>query len=196
MASALILASSSAYKRGLLARLQLPFECADPAVDESPRAGEAVAALARRLAEAKARRIAADNPGTVVIGADQAAECSGLRLGKPGTRVRALEQLEHCSGRVAQFHTAVALVRDDTLLGSRCILTEVEFRQLSPSAIEDYVDRDKPFDSAGSFRWEGLGIALFERLRSDDPTALEGLPLIALCSLLAEIGIYCINPAT
>ena len=184
----LILASTSPYRRRLLERLQLPFRCAAPGVDETPRAGETPLQLALRLAHAKAAAIAAQQPGAYVIGSDQVACVGATVLGKPGTRERACAQLASCSARTVAFYTAVALVRGSTLLGQRCVHTEVRFRELSDAAIADYVDREQPLDCAGSFRWEGLGICLFSALRSDDPTALEGLPLSATCDLLREAG--------
>lgn len=185
----LVLASTSAYKRALLARLTIPFECVDPTVDETPAAGEEPAEIARRLADEKALAGARARPASLVIGADQVAALDGKIFAKPGTVARAREQLQASSGRRLRFYTAVALAMDRAVLQRRTVETEVEFRQLTVDAIEGYLEREPALDCAGSFRWEGLGIALFTALRGEDPTALEGLPLIALTSMLGESGI-------
>lgn len=186
----LILASTSPYRRQLLERLQLPFESIPPEVDEAPLPGELPAALARRLALAKARAVSRLRPEALVIGSDQVAALGGRVLGKPGHHAAALEQLESCSEGVLRFWTGVALSRASD--GFEQFHVEpfcVHFRRLSREKIENYLRRERPYDCAGSFRWEGLGIALFERLEGSDPTALEGLPLIALTTLLAAAGV-------
>lgn len=185
----LLLASTSPYRRSLLERLGLPFECADPRVDEAPARGEAPADTARRLAETKARAVAARHPDALVIGADQVASCDGERLEKPGTYDRALRQLLAASGREARFDTALALLDARSgALQSRVVTVTVRFRTLSRAQIEDYLRREQPYDCAGSAKSEGLGIALVSRIDSDDPTALIGLPLIALTAMLEQAG--------
>lgn len=191
-AAPLILASASKYRREMLARLGLPFECVSADVDERRHADEGVTDMVTRLALAKAMRVAGQRPGALVIGSDQAAECNGQILGKPGDVVHAHRQLRQCSGRTVRFVTAVCVVDArpaEPLVYSTRDVTEVHFRTLQDDEIQRYLDVDQPFDCAGSFKAEGLGISLFERVRSDDPTALVGLPLIALCRLLRSCGI-------
>lgn len=185
---ALILASTSRYRRELLGRLGLPFEAVAPGVDEIAQAGESPRSLAQRLAREKARAVAARYSGAVVIGSDQAADLGGLTLGKPGTAARAFEQLRACSGREVVFHTAVCVTAPAREL-EFADRTVVRFRELTDAEIERYVERERPFDCAGSFKSEGLGAALFEGIRNDDPTALIGLPLIALARALRELGL-------
>jgi septum formation protein len=188
----LVLGSTSRYRRELLARLTSSFRVHAPAVDESARAGEAPASLAARLAVAKAHAVAAACPGALVIGSDQVAELDGIALGKPGTVEAACAQLRACSGRTVAFHTALCVVdaRDPTArVHADADLTRVVFRPLDEGAIERYVEAERPLDCAGSFKAEGLGITLFERIESIDPTALVGLPLIALARLLRGAGI-------
>ncbi len=187
MNTTLLLASTSVYRRELLQRLRLPFGCERPQVDETPQVGEAPQALARRLAAAKAAEVAARHPGAWVIGSDQVAELNGQPLGKPGTVEAACAQLAAMSGQEVRFHTALSLQRDSTCLAA-CDLTTVHFRQLDAEAIGRYVQAEQPLDCAGSFKCEGLGIALFEAIDNQDPTALIGLPLIALCRLLRQAG--------
>ncbi|MGE0486559.1 MAG: nucleoside triphosphate pyrophosphatase [Gammaproteobacteria bacterium] len=185
----LILASSSRYRRDLLARLRLPFECRAPEIDERPQAGESPVALARRLAETKAGVIAADLDHGLVIGSDQVAVNDGRLLGKPGHRAAAIQQLVAASGRAVVFQTAVCIC--DAESGARCsavVPCTVHFRTLGIAEITTYLDTEEPYDCAGSFKAEGLGIVLFERIEGDDPTALTGLPLIALTRLLREAG--------
>ena len=185
----LILGSTSRYRRELLERLQLPFEVHAPQVDETPRAGEPPENLARRLALAKARAVAARYPQAVVIGSDQVADLEGEPLGKPGTHARAVEQLRRMRGRTVIFQTAlsvVCLARGFEM--SDLAAVKVRFRALSDTEIETYLRAEEPYDCAGSAKSEGLGICLLEHVRSDDPTALVGLPLIAVCSLLREAG--------
>ncbi|MEO8509415.1 MAG: Maf family nucleotide pyrophosphatase [Betaproteobacteria bacterium] len=192
----LVLGSTSRYRRALLERLLLPFEVAAPDLDESALRGERPAATALRLAEAKARAVAARYPDALVIGSDQVADCDGQPVGKPGHRAGAVAQLRMLSGRTVVFHTGVALV--DAASG-RCRSELVDiastFRTLTDAEIATYLDREQPYDCAGSVRSEALGIALFERIASDDPTALIGLPLIALARLLRAEGVDPLGPA-
>ncbi|MBN7837074.1 Maf family nucleotide pyrophosphatase [Stenotrophomonas maltophilia] len=183
----LVLASTSRYRRELLQRLGLPFDCARPDVDETPLNGEAPLALATRLAAAKAADVAARHPGAWVIGSDQVADLNGQPLGKPGTAEAACAQLAAMSGRTVRFHTAISLRRDGESFAA-VDLTEVRFRALDPLEIARYVAAEQPLDCAGSFKCEGLGISLFEAIDNRDPTALVGLPLIALCGLLRRAG--------
>jgi septum formation protein len=190
MRPALILASTSRYRRELLARLRLPFEVLAPQVDETARAGEAPATLAERLALAKADAVAALHPRAVVIGADQVADLDGRPIGKPGDHPRAVAQLRAMSGRSVVFHTAVAVRRADTGY-ARVLLApvRVQFRALTDLEIDHYLRAEQPYDCAGSAKAEALGIALLEAIHSDDPTALIGLPLIRTCTLLREAGL-------
>ena len=184
----LVLASTSRYRRDLLERLRLPFDVARPEVDETPLAGEAPRALAVRLAEAKARAVAARAGDAWALGSDQVANLGGEPLGKPGQRDAAIRQLRAMSGRSVRFHTALCLAHADGRAFSAIDLTEVRFRSLGEAEIARYVDAEQPFDCAGSFKSEGLGIALFEAIENHDPTALVGLPLIALSGLLRDAG--------
>lgn len=184
----LILASTSPYRRELLARLRLPFEAVAPDVDETALPGETPAALAARLALAKARAVAALRPGAVVLGSDQVADLDGEALGKPGTHERAAAQLRRMSGREIVFHTAVAVVAPGLAAIERSEV-KVRMRVLSDAAIEAYLLADRPYDCAGSAKVESLGIALLEAVESDDPTALVGLPLIRSCALLRRAGL-------
>ena len=186
----LVLASSSHYRRVLLERLKYPFEVAQPELDESPLPAEPPHATAERLALAKARAVQPHFAEALIIGSDQVAYADGRVFGKPGTRQRAMEQLHELSGRTVVFHTALCVL--DSATGSarqRAVPTEVRFRPLSAMEIERYVSVDQPYDCAGSARSEGLGIGLLEYIRGDDPTALVGLPLIALCDLLRGHGL-------
>jgi len=184
----LVLASTSPYRRELLARLRLPFEVAAPGTDESPLPGETPRVLAVRLAAAKAAAVAARMPGAWVIGSDQVAELDGAALGKPGSREAALEQLASMSGREVAFRTALSLIHADGGKFHDEDTTIVRFRRLEAPAIARYVDAEQPFDCAGSFKSEGLGIVLFEAIVTQDPTALVGLPLIATARLLRQAG--------
>ena len=187
--STLRLASTSRYRRDLLARLGLPFECSRPEVDEAPLAGESPETVARRLANAKARAVAQRHPDDWVIGADQVAELDGAALGKPGSFERAADQLAAASGRRVVFHTAVCLYRHaDRRAFAFADRTQVQFRVLGAAEIERYLHAEQPYDCAGSFKAEGLGITLFESVDSSDPTALVGLPLIALAGALRAAG--------
>jgi septum formation protein len=186
----LVLASTSPYRRELLQRLQLQFETIAPGVEEAPLAGEAAATTAVRLAQAKARAVRSTFPHALIIGSDQVAEIDGERLDKPGTHERAVAQLRRLSGRAANFHTAVALLNAATgALHSRLVVTRVVFRELTPAVIDAYLRKEQPYDCAGSAKSEGLGIALLRAIEGDDPTALIGLPLIALTELLAAEGV-------
>lgn len=184
----IVLASTSPYRRELLQRLGLPFEVVAPAVDESPRAGETPLAIALRLAEAKAAVVARQRPDAVVIGSDQVAELDGEPIGKPHTHDAALVQLERMQGRRLLFHTALAVAahgRNEV----DAVPTAVTFRRLPRAALDAYLRADRPYDCAGAARIESLGIALVERVESDDPTALIGLPLIRLVTLLQAAGV-------
>jgi septum formation protein len=186
----LVLASSSPYRRALLERLGWPFVTASPAIDEAPDPGEAPEALVRRLAEAKARRLAPDFPDAVIIGSDQIAVLDGIALGKPETEERAERQLRAASGRRVEFLTGLCVL--DSLSGLSDTVCEpyaVHFRALTDAEIRRYIQRERPLDCAGSFKSEGLGIALFERFEGDDPNALIGLPLIRLAAMLRSVGI-------
>jgi len=187
---ALILASTSRYRRELLQRLHLPFKVQAPDVDETPQPGEAPAALAQRLALAKARAVAQTQPGAAVIGSDQVAELAGVPVGKPGDHATAVAQLRAMSGQRVLFHTAVSVVCADRGF-ARTLLAPVtvRFRHLDDAQIEHYLRTETPYDCAGSAKCETLGIALLDSIESDDPTALVGLPLIRTCTLLRELGI-------
>lgn len=184
----LILASTSPYRRALLARLRLPFDVEPPGVDESPRPGEAPAALAARLAAEKARAVSARHPQAIVVGSDQVAELDGRSIGKPGSHEGALEQLRRMSGRSVVFHTAVAVARHERLQQALVPVT-VRFRTLADKDIEAYLRAEQPYDCAGSAKSEGLGVALLDAIESDDPTALVGLPLIRTCAMLRAAGL-------
>jgi len=186
----LILGSTSRYRRELLERLRLPFEIHSPQVDETPHAGETPAALAGRLALAKARAISATHPNAVVIGSDQVADLDGEPIGKPGTHDRAVAQLRRMRGRSVVFHTAVAVVCEASgFAGSALAPVTVRFRELTDAEIEHYLRTEQPYDCAGSAKCETLGIALLDAIDSDDPTALVGLPLIRTCALLRQAGL-------
>jgi septum formation protein len=184
-----VLASTSKYRRGLLERIGMPFECADPLVDEAARPGEAPSATALRLAEAKARAVAIRFPDALIIGSDQVASCDGARLDKPGNHLNAVRQLTLVSGKTASFDTAVVLFDTKSqTLGARVVPCRVTFRTLGAGQIERYLRLEQPYDCAGSAKVEGLGIALIARVDTEDPTALIGLPLIALGELLRDAG--------
>jgi septum formation protein len=187
----LILASTSPYRRRLLERLRLPFRCIDPAVEESIKDGESPQARASRLATEKALSVAENQrDGAIVIGSDQVACLGSEILHKPGTPEAAIGQLTSSSGQTVQFWTAVSLwTSSGEPPTQRVVPCEVKMRALSTDEISRYVALDQPLDCAGSFKWESLGITLFEAMRTDDPTALEGLPLIALSELLREAGV-------
>lgn len=185
----LILASSSKYRADLLARLGVPFTRLAPNLDETPLRGESPANTAQRLALAKAQAIAATHPGQWVLGSDQVASSDGRALGKPGTRAKALEQLQSFSGKSLTFYTAVALVNGDrTFTGLDTTITR--FRNLDVAEIERYLDAEPAYDCAGAFKCEGLGISLFSAIETRDPTALIGLPLITVRTLLAQAAFF------
>ncbi|WP_303905835.1 Maf family protein [Thiohalomonas denitrificans] len=186
----LILASTSPFRRELLNKLGLPFDTDSPEVDETRRDGESPEALVARLAEAKARAVASRHPDALIIGSDQVAVNDGRILGKPGSRERAIEQLRACSGKTVIFQTGLCLydARNDRAL-VEVVPFSVVFRKLSDSQIKRYIDREQPLNCAGSFKSEGLGITLFERLEGDDPNTLIGLPLIRLVRMLERVGI-------
>ncbi|MFZ5722781.1 MAG: Maf family protein [Pseudomonadota bacterium] len=186
----LVLASGSRYRAGLLARFGLPFDVRSPDIDETRRPGEAPAALAERLSGEKALAVARTLSSGLVIGSDQVADCGDGILGKPGTAERAAAQLRQASGRTVTFWTGLALADAASgRLQSRVVRCDVEFRTLTDDEIARYVAREQPLDCAGSFKAEGLGIALFRRIVTDDPTSLVGLPLIALADMLRTEGI-------
>lgn len=187
--NSLILASGSAYRRELLARLGLPFEAWSPDVDERALADEAPRATAVRLARTKAESAAARHPQAWVIGSDQVADLGGEPIGKPGTRDKAREQMRRMRGQTVHFHTGLCLLHGESARRFEHLeTTEVVFRRLDDAEIERYLDREPAFDCAGSAKSEALGISLLLRLRGDDPTALVGLPLIALSSMLRDAG--------
>lgn len=189
----LILGSSSAYRKELLSRLHLPFDAIAPDIDECPLPGEAPPQTALRLAQAKAEAIASRCGPALVIGSDQVATLGDCQIGKPGDHARALAQLQRMRGCEVTFHTALCLL--DTRPGSAAPLqlenvqTVVRFRDLPDAELDAYLRIERPYDCAGSAKNEGLGIALIESLRSDDPTALTGLPLIALTTMLRRAGV-------
>lgn len=184
----LVLASTSPYRRELLARLRLPFEAVRPEADETPGPGEPPAALARRLAADKARSVARRAGDAWVLGSDQVAELDGAPLGKPGGPGPARAQLAAMSGREVLFHTALCLAQGDGRLLESQDTTRVRFRTLDAGEIERYLAAEQPWDCAGSFKSEGLGIALFEAIETRDPTALVGLSLIDTACLLRDAG--------
>ena len=175
------------YRRELLTRLGIPFTVVSPKVDETPRAGESTLELALRLAKAKAAAVAKEHPRAWVIGSDQVADLCGAAIGKPGNFERAMAQLQLMRGATVTFHTALCVMQGEheTTLS---VPTEVTFRKLSDEILESYLRAEEPYDCAGSAKSEGLGISLLEAIKSDDPTALIGLPLIALCGLLRDAG--------
>ena len=185
----LILASTSPYRRALLTRLGVEFTCVAPHVDETPEPNETPEQLAARLARAKAAAVATDHPEAIVIGSDQVAALSGQVMNKPGTHDRATAQLKACSGEEVHFYTGVTVAAPDWQEPrTRVVPFTVHFKPLDEGLIERYLQREQPYDCAGSFKVEALGIALFERLAGDDPTSLEGLPLIATVELLEQAG--------
>lgn len=185
----LVLASTSRYRRMLLERLGVPFAAVSPETDEAALPGETPAATALRLAVAKARSVARAHPDALIIGSDQVADCDGEPVGKPGDHERAVAQLSRLSGRTVVFHTGLAVL--DARNGhcqSELVDVRSTFRRLTAAEIEAYLRREQPYDCAGAVRSEALGIALFERIDSDDPTALIGLPLIRLTTMLRVAG--------
>jgi len=186
----LILASTSPYRRELLARLRMPFDVVASEVDETPLAGERPQQVACRLAMAKARAVAARHPQAVVIGSDQVADLDGQALGKPLVHAAAVQQLRRMRGQTVVFQTAVAVVCNERRFGQMDLAqVTVRFRALTDAEIDDYLHAEQPYDCAGSARSEGLGIVLLEAIDSDDPTALIGLPLIRTCRMLRAAGL-------
>jgi septum formation protein len=191
----LVLASTSRYRRALLAQLGLPFVVASPATDETALPGEVPSATALRLAEAKARSVAVQYPDALVIGSDQVADCDGEAVGKPFDHAHAVAQLTTLSGKTVVFHTGLALL--DAASGTcQTAMVDVRstFRELARPEIETYLLRDQPYDCAASVKSDALGIALFVRIESDDPTALIGLPLIRLTDMLRAAGVAVLRP--
>jgi len=185
----LVLASTSPYRKALLEQLHLQFECARPEADESPLDGEKVEDLVVRLAELKARAVAAGHPDSLIIGSDQSAVLNGEILTKPGNRDNATRQLRAASGQKITFHTGLCLLNSSTGVAQTCCVPfTVVFRELGDEVIEHYLDSEQPYNCVGSFKSEGLGIALFERFEGEDPNALIGLPLIKLNELLRNEG--------
>ncbi|XOV81601.1 MAG: Maf family protein [bacterium] len=182
----LILASTSSYRADALRRLKLRFTTVNPEIDEQSKGAEKPAALALRLAHAKAAAGLRQHPGSVVIGSDQVGFCNGRRLHKPGNAQRSIEQLTHCSGKRATFYTAVA-VHDHCHELATVVPTELQFGPLTRTVIENYVNAEPAFDCAGGFKIEGLGISLFTSVSSSDPSAIIGLPLIATITLLRSL---------
>ncbi|MET3137386.1 septum formation protein [Undibacterium sp. GrIS 1.2] len=207
----LILASSSAYRRELLSRLQLPFEAVAPEINEQAVAGESPEQTAMRLAQQKAESISrlfvgdanntgnAGATGALIIGSDQVATLDGEQIGKPGIHENALKQLQKMRGRNVIFHTALCLLDNRKMTGEKFALqienvqTKVQFRQLDDAELDAYLRIEQPYDCAGSAKNEGLGIAIIERIDNSDPTALTGLPLIALTSMLRNAGVRFFN---
>lgn len=190
----LVLASSSTYRKELLSRLRLPFDVAVPDIDESPLPGESPSATALRLAREKAAAVAARLPGSVVIGSDQVATLDDEQIGKPGDHANALRQLQQMRGRRVVFHTALCVWDGRAADPAHAaqvhdIQTVVTFRDLPDAELDAYLCIEQPYDCAGSAKNEGLGIAILERIDSSDPTALTGLPLIALTGMLRQIGV-------
>lgn len=190
MILSLVLASTSPFRKHLLERLGLPFDIVSPQMDETPLPGEAAPQLVHRLAEAKARAVVQQHPAALIIGGDQVATFENEIIGKPGSHQAAVAQLRRFSGHSLQFHTGVALLNSASgRIQIEVIRTPVEFRSLSEEQITHYLNREQPYQCAGSFKSEGLGIALFESIRGDDPTALMGLPLITLVRMLEREGV-------
>ena len=186
----LILASSSKYRKELLKRLGIPFDCQTPHIDETPLPDESPAALANRLAVQKAEAISMKNPHAVVIGSDQVAVCNQQIIGKPGSHEAAFDQLSGFSGQSVEFLTAVSVQSHHLQLKEKHTdCTRVLFRTLQPDEIRRYLQKEKPFDCAGAFKAEALGIVLFESIISEDPTALVGLPLIRTAAMLRKAGL-------
>lgn len=192
----LVLASSSRYRRALLEQLRLPFACASPDIDETPQPGEAVTDLVARLALEKALALATRFPDALIIGSDQACSLDGRILGKPGDAAQACAQLQACSGRRVTFHTGLVLYDTRSNTWQHHVDTyAVRFRELDTDEIARYVEREQPLDCAGSFKVEGLGIALFSALEGSDYNSLIGLPLISLCTMLRAAGVNPLGPA-
>ena len=190
IAQRLILGSSSIYRHELLRRLQIPFEVYNPEIDETPLADESPDTTALRLAAAKTRAVAVSHPGALIIGADQVAVLEGIQLGKPLNHANATQQLRLIRGKEVVFHTALSLLNSDKdNMQTQLVSSRVKFRKLSDQQIDNYLDREQPYHCAGSAKLEGLGIALIEHIVSEDPSALIGLPLIALVEMLTREGV-------
>jgi septum formation protein len=186
----LVLGSSSSYRYELLLRLQLPFEVSSPDIDESALVGEMPEATASRLAEEKARAVAAIYPNALIIGADQVAALDGAQLGKPLNYENATKQLYSMRGKEVIFHTALSLLNSCSgRIQSKLVSSLVKFRELSDRQVSNYLAKEQPYHCTGSAKYEGLGIALIERMESDDPNALIGLPLIVLVEMLVHEGV-------
>lgn len=190
MSVELILASSSPFRRDLLTRLDIPFICCSPDIDESPLANEKPEDTALRLSQEKARKVAAQYPQALIIGCDQVATLDGLQIGKPGTHANAVRQLQSMRGREVTFHSALCLYNSATdTMQADVVPYVVEFRMLSDAQIENYLHKEQPYNCAGSAKSEGLGIALIARMEGTDPNALIGLPLIRLITMLQNEGL-------
>ncbi|MFZ6817904.1 Maf family nucleotide pyrophosphatase [Undibacterium sp. Ji22W] len=190
----IILATSSTYRKELFARLGLPFLAVSPDIDESPKLTERPEQTAMRLAIEKAEAISQIHPDAIIIGSDQVATLEGLQIGKPGNHVRALQQLQMMRGKTVIFHTALCVLSNSSQHKNHAIQiqncqTIVRFRDLIDAELDAYLHIEKPYDCAGSAKNEGLGIALLESIQNDDPTALTGLPLITLCSMLRNLDV-------
>lgn len=186
----IVLASGSAYRASLLAKLSIPFETSSPDVDESPADNEQAKALALRLSQAKAKALEHLYPDHLIIGSDQVAEVDGVMLGKPGIHDKAIQQLKMCSGKRVVFYTGLCVYHSATGEDVTTVETfEVSFRHLTDEQIDSYLKKETPYDCAGSFKCEGLGISLFEEMHGRDPNALIGLPLIALTDALLHFGV-------
>ncbi len=189
----IVLGSSSPYRRALLQKLGLEFQCASPDIDETPHPGEAPEDLVARLAREKAVAIAQRHPRALIIASDQVALLEGEILGKPGGHEEATRQLRNCSGKVVTFLTSLALLNSASqTMQLEVVPYSVHFRQLGETQIEHYLRAEQPYNCAGSFKSEGLGIALFEKLEGDDPNTLIGLPLIRLVKMFEQEGVYVI----
>lgn len=186
----LILASSSRYRREVLEKLHLPFACVSPDIDETPLVDESPAQTSLRLAESKARKVAESHPNALIIGCDQVATVDGVQIGKPGNHENAVKQLTMLSGKEVIFHSALCLYDSASQhMQSTIVPYYVKFKTLTPLQIETYLRLEQPYDCAGSAKSEGMGITLLDYMRGDDPNALIGLPVIALVSMLQQIGI-------
>jgi septum formation protein len=186
----IILASSSAFRKALFERLNLPFECHSPEINETRQADECAEAYVCRLAEQKAQAISIKFPDAVIIGSDQCALIEGRILGKPGNHENALKQLQAAQGKSVIFHTGLCVMQASTGFSqTENIQFQVKFRHLNDQQLSHYLDVEQPYQCAGSFKSEGYGVALFDNMRGDDPTALIGLPLIRLVSMLEKAGI-------
>ncbi len=186
----LILGSTSPFRKALLKKLHIPFQVDSPDIDETPLQAETPQAMVSRLALEKAKKVAEKHPNALIIGSDQCAVVDGEVMGKPGHHAKAVQQLQRSSGNTVSFYTGLCLL--DSASGEYqrdCIPFYVTFRELTDSEINHYLYRDQPYNCAGSFKSEGLGITLFSRMQGDDPSSLIGLPLIRLCDMLREQGV-------